>query len=141
MKKLTIIGNVTADAVVREVSNKKVINFTVAVNEKFLQNGVKVEKASFFKCAQWGDNTNIAQYIKKGDKIYVEGIPDIEMYDNKEGQKVANIKITVRQIELLGAKKAENGTPNTNGSTVAAPASTVAENNTLVPTPDDDLPF
>lgn len=137
MEKLLIIGNITADAVIRDVNGKRVINFNIAVNKKFQdKNGQKIEKVTFYKCAIWRDNTTIAQYIRKGDKICVEGTPEIEIYQNKNNETVGNIKINVHTVELLGANR-KNETNNQE-----QPAAVEAGNNDiLVPIPDSDLPF
>lgn len=136
MEKLSIIGNITADAVIREVNGKHVINFNLAVNKKFEKNGQKIEKVTFYKCAIWRDNTSIAQYIKKGDKLFVEGLPEVETYQNKNGETVAHIKINVYTVELLGGNRKSES--NQQESTAVG-----SENNDgpLVPTPDSDLPF
>ncbi len=131
MKKISIIGNVTKDAEVRAFEGgKSVINFDVAVNERYKdKSGQKVERTSFFRCSKWAENTTIAQYIIKGTKLYVEGLPEADAYINKEGKAVGNIKINVREIEFLGsAKKTETG-----GSSPAE--------DSLVPSTNDDLPF
>ena len=45
MRRIQVIGNLTANAEVREVSNKKAINFSLATNEKYKDsNGLLVEK-------------------------------------------------------------------------------------------------
>lgn len=106
MRKMQIIGNVTKDAEVRDANGKKVINFSIAVNEKYKdRSGVKQEKTFFYNCVDWRERTTIAEYITKGTKVYVDGTPEIEKYQNKEGETVTNIKITVRDIELLGGGK------------------------------------
>lgn len=133
MKKITIIGNVTKDAEIRSFEGgRSVINFDVAVNERFKdRNGQKQERTSFIRCAMWRENTTIAQYITKGTKLYIEGSPDADAYVNKEGKAIANLKINVREIEFLGsAKKPDSGSGT-------AP---VAED-TFTPSASDDLPF
>lgn len=133
MKKISIIGNVTRDAVVRDAGNRKAIGFGVAVNERFKdRNNVQQERTTFFNCTIWrNDNTAIAQYITKGKKVFVEGIPDIDTYE-REGKTVASIKINVRDIELLGGPaKTEN----------AEAAETVSEEISSEPAENDDLPF
>lgn len=131
MKKISIIGNVTKDAEVRAFEGgKSVINFDVAVNERYKdKNGQKQERTTFIRCAMWREVTTIAQYITKGTKIYVEGSPDADAYMNKEGKAVGNIKINVRELEFLGgAKKTETGA----GSSAEDVHATAA---------NDDLPF
>jgi single-strand DNA-binding protein len=136
MKKIQIIGNVTKDAEVRSFEGgRSVINFDVAVNERFKdRNGQKQERTSYIRCAMWRDSqyTNIAQYITKGTKVYVEGSPDVDAYINKEGKAVGNVKINVREFEFLSSGKkseSENSDLPTQSEDM------------LTPSANDDLPF
>lgn len=136
MKKIQIIGNVVRDAEVRAFEGgRSVINFDVAVNERFKdKNGQKQERTSYIRCSMWKDSqlTNIAQYITKGTKVYVEGAPEAEAYISKEGKAIGGLKINVREFELLGsAKKSEEESANP-----SLPAEDV-----LTPSANDDLPF
>lgn len=134
MKKISIIGNVTKDAEVRAFEGgKSVINFDVAVNERYKdKNGQKQERTSYVRCAMWREVTTIAQYITKGTKLYVEGSPDADAYINKEGKAVGNLKINVRELEFLG------GTKKTDSSTGSSSA---PSEDILTPSANDDLPF
>ena len=137
MNKHQFIGNITKDAEVRQFEGgRSVINFSCAVNERWKdKNGQKQEKTYFFKCALWREHTTIAPYLTKGTKVYIEGRPEAEVYQNKDGNWVGNIKVTVDEIELLGGGKK-------NGQESSAGSSETFSNETLVPTPDDsDLPF
>jgi len=146
MKKITIIGNITRDAEIRDFSNRKAINFSVAVNESYKDsNGTKVEKSSFFNCTLWRENTTIATYLKKGVKVYIEGDNfDSEYYQNKEGEIKSSIKITVNRLELLSTS--QNQTQQTQpAQTQQKPAQQNQgyNQNTISSSTfsDDDLPF
>lgn len=142
MKKIQVIGNLTKDCVVRQVDGGRMaINFTVAENERWKdKQGQKMEKVTYFSCTLWrSEETSIAQYLTKGVKIFVEGSPSIYLYENQEQQKVGIIQITVRQIELLDSKK--TSAPTTPQGSTKQPANESGYNDTLVPTPDDDIPF
>ena len=104
MLRIEIIGNLTADAEVKSVGERKAINFSVAVNQNFKNSsGEKIEKTSFFACTVWRDsNVNVAKYLTKGTKILIEGTPEVDMYKDKEGNVKGSIKITVKNLELLG---------------------------------------
>mgnify|MGYP003576531404 CR=1 FL=1 len=145
MKKISVMGNVTADAVVRSTGGKNVINFTVAENERYTdKQGVKHETVTFFNCSIWRDNTSLAPYIKRGIKVLVEGKPSAESYVNKEGKAMAIIKINVRDFEFAGTTKNENSAPAPGKAQPAESSSALPpfpDENPLVPTPDDDLPF
>ena len=107
MRRITIIGNLTADAEVKDVSNKKVINFSIGTNEKFKdQQGNVTEKPYYYNCSIWRDsNVNVAKYLTKGTKVFIEGSPDVDSYQDKEGKWKAAIKISVSNLELIGAGK------------------------------------
>lgn len=135
-KKIIITGNVVKDAEVRDANGKNVIGFTVAENTRYTdKDGVKQTTTSYFNCSMWRDKTTIAQYIKKGTKVYVEGSPSAEFYETKSGEKMALMKIRVTDFELLGGNSKPAQEPQ---SSASAPAS---ENSEGPPTPDDDLPF
>lgn len=142
MRKIQAIGNVTRDAEIKQFDGgRSVINFDIACNEKFKdRNGQKVEKVFYIQCAVWRESTTIAQYITKGTKIYVEGQPDVNVYINKEGKAAGSIRINVREMEFLGGgKNQQQSSGNQSGHQDAR--DTGFGNETLVPTPDDDLPF
>lgn len=140
MKKIQIIGNVTKDAEVRSVSgSKSVINFDVAVNERWKdRNGVKQERVSYIRCALWRDNTAIAQYITKGTKVFVEGAPDVDSYVNKEGKAVGNVKIIVRELEFLGGGRSQQSSAAPQKEEHGGPS---FGDEALAPAQNDDLPF
>lgn len=144
MRKIQVIGNVTRDAEIKQFDGgRSVINFDLACNERYKdRNGQKVEKVYYIKCAVWRENTNIAQYITKGTKIYVEGQPDIDVYINKEGKAAGSIRINVREIEFLGGgKNQQQSSGQSNQSEHQSSRETGFGNETLIPTPEDDLPF
>lgn len=145
MIKLHAIGHLGKDALVNNVSGKTVINFNVAHTEKYKDaQGTEVQKTVWVACAYWSDKTKIAQYLLKGSQVFVEGVPDIKMYKNAQGEVKANIVLRVSNIQLLGGVKQ-------NENTVHHPQpSTANTNNTngYVPmqsdislTDDSDLPF
>lgn len=145
MRKITAIGNVTKDATVKAFEkngkSNNVINFDIACNESYFdKDKKKIEKTFYIKCVLWRENPNIAQHIIKGKKIYVEGLPEVEVYLNKEGKAVGSTRINVRTLEFLGG-----GNKNNQGQPAQSPQSdtTVPSDEGLVVSTDkgDDLPF
>src|SRR5450631_672859 len=114
MIKLQIVGNLGADCIQKEVNGKTVINFNVAHTEKFkdAQGNLK-ERTTWVNCAYWTDRTAVAQYLKKGKQVYVEGTPEAEAYTNKENQPAATLRMRVRDLQLLGGNiDGSQGNPN-----------------------------
>ena len=136
MIKMTVIGNIGADAVQRETNGRKYTTFNVAVSTKFKnQDRSETERTTWISCARDGQSP-IDQWLKKGRQVYVEGTPSVSMYTDNQGHPNCNLKLAVHRIELLGGK--DESQPQ-----AAAPAA--------APTPQsaaqaqqegaDDLPF
>lgn len=115
MLKLQCIGNIGQNAKITEVNGRKSINFSLAHNRTYTDaKGVKVEETTWISCSYWKDkdqSTKIAEYLTPGTKVFVEGVPTVRTYKNKENQILAAFNLTVIHIELLGAKKDEGTQP------------------------------
>jgi single-strand DNA-binding protein len=109
MLQLTATGNVGKDATLSKSGNDTAINFSIAVNRKYRNGqGVEVEETKWIDCTIWrkqGENTDIAQYIKAGTKMLVQGQPDIRWYVNNDGEVVVVQTLRVFSQELLSVKK------------------------------------
>jgi single-strand DNA-binding protein len=82
MKQLTIIGNLGFDAVIKEYNGQKFIEFSVAVNERYKKaDGTQVETTDWINCTY--RNLGLAPYLKKGDKILVQGKMSVNVYQGK----------------------------------------------------------
>lgn len=128
MQRTTIIGRVGKDAEVKELKSGKVINFSVAVTEKWIKNGETQEKTTWYECAKFGDSVKVAEYIQKGSLIYVEGSCIADAYLSG-GETKAVLRLNVQRIELLSSK----GVETTKDERADYPKTESKE--------DDDLPF
>lgn len=132
MRRIQVIGNLTADAEVKEIVNgsKKAINFSLAANEKYKDvNGQMVEKTYYYGCTVWRDtNVKVAEYLTKGTKLFIEGSPEVEVYKDKNGDIKGAIKINVQNLEILGGGSKKEDLMSSNSG-----------NNSKKD--DDDLPF
>ncbi len=145
MIKLQVIGNLGADCISKEINGKNVINFNVAHSEKYKDSmGNLKERTTWVNCAYWTDRTAVAQYLKKGKTVYVEGAPEAEAYTNKDGQAAATLRLRVFNLQLLGGANENNQQDN---NQAYSPASSQTQSSTYQPTvsqvqePADDLPF
>jgi len=113
MIKLQIIGNLGKDSMVKEVNGKNVINFSVAHTERFkTREGKTEDRTTWVECAYWTDKTAVADYLKKGQLVYVEGAPWTDGYLNKDNAPSATLRLRVQNIQLLGNRNGENNGSN-----------------------------
>src|SRR4029077_14618931 len=77
LNKVTLIGNMVRDPETRSIrSGQNVTRFSVATNYAWqdAKSKTKKEAVDFHDVIAWGKLGDIiAQYVKKGSKIYVEG--------------------------------------------------------------------
>lgn len=112
MLKMTMIGNLGRDAEVRDVNGQKVIAFTVAHSEKYTdRNGQQQERTQWVACSYWRNDgqTRVAEYLKVGQKVYVEGFPSVKPYLTKDGQQAASLELRVLSLELVGSRNDDGG--------------------------------
>jgi single-strand DNA-binding protein len=105
MLKMILSGALGHDAEVKEVGKKKVINFNVAVSMDYKdQQGNKVERTEWVKAALWkndGQSTKVAEFLTKGKKVLIEGVPSSEGYKAKDGDIKSSLSINVKDLELV----------------------------------------
>ena len=113
LNKVMLIGNLGNDPEIRTTSNgSKVANFSLATTRQWNSaSGEKQEKTEWHKCIAWntgGKGTGLAdiieRYVKKGDKLYVEGRIEYRQYEDKEKQTRYVTEINVREVLLIGGK-------------------------------------
>lgn len=146
MQRLEIIGHIGQDAEVKDFGGNQVINFSVAVSESYTnRQGEKVTNTTWYECAKWGNNTTVAQYLKKGQQVYISGKPQARAWQKDDGTLVASQGINVLSLQLLGSKNDSQPQPQNNSE---RPQSAMQngfadEPKGVAPEEDDDdnLPF
>lgn len=144
MLKLTAIGNVGKDAEIRTTNTgSKAISFTICHNESWTNaQGLKETKSVWINCTLWRDKeqgTKIAEFIKAGSKVYVEGTPSASAYSNKNGQLAASLELNVKMVELLDKKPQDAGNTQGQPQDSNTPSQSLADPATYEQV--DDLPF
>lgn len=128
----TVAGNLTGEAISREVSTAKgtiyAIRFTIAINEKY---GDK-ENATFLPCTYWSKSNKIAEHLTKGKAVIVQ----IDWYSNNEKEGKYYQEFRVKKINFQrGEKAAATPSPSTNAPSEPSGSYDPFEDD------DDDLPF
>lgn len=106
MLQLIIVGNLGADAVVKEANGKKFVSFNVAHTERWTDDqGVIHDTKQWVGCALSGDGGNLLQYLRKGTSIYAIGRVKTRVYSSEQARGfVAGLDLNVQHIELIGAR-------------------------------------
>ena len=93
LNKVTLIGNLGADPEVRSTTGgNRVATFSLATSRSWSgPSGDKQEKTEWHRCVVWNSKAStladiVERYLKKGDKIYVEGRIEYRQWQDKENQ-------------------------------------------------------
>lgn len=122
LNKVFLYGNLTRDPELKALpSGSQVANFGIATNRSFKdKTGARQEATEFHNIVAFGRTAEvIAQYMKKGRPIFVEGRIQTRSWDDKEsGKKNYRTEIVVDNFQFGadGGKSAGTGAPRAGGA-------------------------
>lgn len=101
-----IIGNLGADATIREFNGQKFISFSVAHTESYTDGqGQKQERTAWVSCLKYGESV-VINYLKKGTRVFLRGELSVKTYE-AGGTVQAGIYCKVKELQLLGGSRPE----------------------------------
>lgn len=93
------LGNVCADPEVRNTPNGKMVcEFRLA------SNGFGKDDTEFYRCVAWERKAEvIAEHVKKGSKLAVQGRIKTREWEDKDGNKRYTQELIINDFEFCGA--------------------------------------
>ena len=134
MEELILTGNLGADPDMRATrSGKSVANFSLAVAAGKDAKGERI--THWYECEAWEKTADVAQqYLHKGSKVLVRGVPRAEAYLSKQdGKPRATLRVTVRTLEMLDRRSDEDDASTQSSRSSGSGGYTEVES--------DELPF
>ncbi len=155
LNKVMLIGNLGADPEVRSTNNgSRVATLSLATSRQWTgQSGEKQEKTEWHRVICWNNKgaqlADLAEkYMKKGDRIYVEGRIEYRTWEDREKQTRYVTEIIAREVLLLSSRSGgeAGGDAVRAKATVKIGAEAKSESLDALPEAlaeeeDDDLPF
>ena len=112
LNKVMLIGNLGSDPEVRSTNGgNRVATFSLATSRTWNDaSGAKQEKTEWHRCVVWNSKVStladiVERYVKKGDKLYVEGRIEYRQWQDKDGQTKYSTEINVRELIMLGSSR------------------------------------
>lgn len=102
MNKVIITGRIANDLEIRKTpNNKSVLDLRIAVSRDY-KDAEGNYPADFIKAVCWEQKADfISKYAQKGTMIGVSGRIQVNVYDDKNGQRVYDTYIQAEQVEIL----------------------------------------
>jgi single-strand DNA-binding protein len=150
VNKVILLGNVGKDPEIRATAGgMTVANFSIATTDRIKgQDGQFTDKTEWHNLVAFQRTAEIVRdYVKKGNKLYIEGRLQTSSWDDKtSGQKKYKTEIIVSDLSLLSGK-GEGGGESTGGYSRSNTASYDQRPPSSQPDyadvgiTDDDIPF
>jgi single-strand DNA-binding protein len=132
LNKVMLIGNVGKDPEVRATTNgARVATLSLATTRTWNDpGGEKQEKTEWHRCVLWNGRGSgggladvVERYVKKGDRLYIEGSIEYRQWQDRDGQTKYTTEIRVREMVMLGSRSGAGGDSENGGgrSRSAAP--------------------
>lgn len=123
INKVILFGNLTRDPELRALpSGMNVCNFSLATNRVYRdREGKKQEQTEFHNVVVFGRQADtVAQYMKKGRSVYVEGRLQTRSWDDKNsGEKKYRTEVVADRVQFGpggGARSMDStGSPHASG--------------------------
>lgn len=150
VNKVILLGNVGKDPEFKALpSGQPVVNFSLATSERYKdQQGNQQERTEWHNLVAYAKLAEIVRdYVKKGNKLYVEGRLTTRSWDDREtNKKVYRTEIVLTDMTLLSGRGEEGGASGgyssnrSSGSYDQRPSATedYAQSTQIT---DDDIPF
>lgn len=153
LNKVMLIGNLGADPEVRSTPNgSRVATISLATSRQWNnQAGERQEKTEWHRVVLWnsraGNLADIAEkYLKKGDRVYVEGRIEYRTWEDRDGNTRYTTEINARELILLSPRAADVD-PGAVPARTPQPVAAETDQESFEDFPealdedDDDLPF
>lgn len=148
LNKVMLIGNVGNDPEIRATSSgARVAKVSLATNRSWTDrnSGQKNEKTEWHRLTFFGRLVDVVeQWVKKGDRLYVEGRLEYSQTEGEGGTKYWT-DIVINEMVMLGSTGPGAGTRYDTGSGYGggepSAGSVQGGGGSSMTEPDDDLPF
>ena len=147
--KVILAGNLTRDPELRYTpKGTAVAKIGLAISRNWTNEaGEKKEEVSFIDIEAWGRQGEVlAQYMKKGRPLLVEGRLKLDSWEDKTTkQKVSKLKVVLESFSFIDSKGGDGGAPEApSAPRPSRPAATAPTAEPLEgdgPPESDDVPF
>lgn len=137
VNRVILVGNLGRDPEVRYMpSGDPVANVSIATTETWKdKSGQKQERTEWHRVVFFGKLAQIvAEYLKKGSQVYIEGSIRSRKWQDKEGQERTTVEIVADRMQMLGSRQGA-------GAAAAEEEEYLPSRSAPFSPPEDDIPF
>lgn len=100
MNIVKLIGNVGQDIQVKELEGSRMVTFSLATNESYVNKSKEtIRSTSWHTVTAWGKLADsCGELLSKGKLVSVEGRLNYRQYQNKDNQTVKTVEIVAHHV-------------------------------------------
>jgi single-strand DNA-binding protein len=144
LNRVTLIGNLGQDPEIKSTqSGNRFANISIATTEKWKDknSGEQKERTQWHRIVVWNEYcVKIAENLKKGNQVYVEGQLETRSWETQNGEKRYATEVVLRpftgnlhKVEFVGSRQS---VPDAEGPDAGSRPASLGANPV-----DDDIPF
>ncbi len=142
INKVILVGNCGQDPEVRQAPSGSIANISIATSKswKDKNSGQQQERTEWHRVVFFNRLAEIvAEYVKRGSKVYVEGSLRTRKWQTKDGQDRYTTEIVASEMQMLDGRSdgGQSGAPS-NAYEAIAKGNPQSQQSTTM---DDDIPF
>lgn len=144
MNRTILVGRLVRDPELRYTGNNgvAVANFTIAVNRPFTDKNTGERQADFINCVVWRKPAeNLANYMKKGSQIGIDGRIQTRSYEGQDGKTVYVTEVVADSVQFLESKGQSNQQQSQQQNQAPTNENPFQGDGQPIDISDDDLPF
>lgn len=104
MIEVTLIGNLTADVMIRTEAGEKLSGYvSVAVDRKD-KDGNNIPDYLRLYLNDHFARSGVVKYLKKGKQVYVRGEERVYTREGRDGKTYVNRDVLIKDLQLLGGR-------------------------------------
>ena len=144
LNNVQIIGNLGGTPEMKYLNNSDhVVNFSLAVNERWKNRaGESQERTTWLRIVAFnGLGSACAEYLKRGDPVFVEGRLQIREYEDKDRNARTSVEVVASKVRFIGGgnngggdeKRPVPGQPRASATSRSTPAVEIDQSGEDVP--------
>ena len=144
VNKVLLMGNLTRDPEIRYTpSGAAVCEFGLAVNRSYTaKDGQKHDETCFVDITVWGKRgLAAAEYLRKGDPLFVEGRLQYQTWEAKGGGRRSKISVVCEDFQFIGKRRDSSEGVRESRTSVPENRTSSEDLQGGLPVADGDIPF
>lgn len=145
VNKVILIGNLGKDPEIRHLENgTTVANFPIATSESYTDKntGQKVENTDWHDIVVWRGLAEVVEkYVRKGQKVYIEGKLKKRSWQDKEGNTRYTTEVVADELTILSKPESKSHDNQRNPYDSTGTPNAPSKVDDIIQNDKDDLPF